>query len=413
MWRAWRPEDNVPPPTVPLRSTTFQPPPAEHTPVAIVRPKSPRAPVASTSTSSSVGAASSQRKEPVDPSNIWDDDTDEDWEGIGGGGPPPKAPAPAADLRNSKAKATVMITEQQAQTTTATTTTTTTSKRCRNSSSDKFEFYLVNSNARMITIEDIGARRIASEQVSSPPPPPQQRQYHQHQQSGKSAPPPPSSKRPEAAFPSVNDSPFMYPRFLAKPSSDHYHQYQDFDMYEQQTTTTTTHKNNNNNNNNSTGGGGGKGHYVHPDDILYPHQKRPYFSPFMSPEDMELGIAEGKLHRGVIRINRRNRYDAYVTTEQLDSDIYIGGEKDRNRALEGDVVAVRLLNVDDVWKKRKERSQRQFARRDASVENIGNEDEEEELDYELSDEEDQDYKPKYAGQIVGIIDKPTERLCAG
>ena len=39
-------------------------------------------------------------------------------------------------------------------------------------------------------------------------------------------------------------------------------------------------------------------------------------------------------------MNKKNRSDAYVATDLLEADIFICGSKDRNRALEGDLVAV-------------------------------------------------------------------------
>jgi protein SSD1 len=45
-------------------------------------------------------------------------------------------------------------------------------------------------------------------------------------------------------------------------------------------------------------------------------------------------------------------------TEVLDADIYICGSKDRNRALEGDIVAVELLDVDEVWGTKKEKEEK-------------------------------------------------------
>lgn len=69
-------------------------------------------------------------------------------------------------------------------------------------------------------------------------------------------------------------------------------------------------------------------------------------------------LAAGKLVVGILRVNKRNRSDAYISTEVLDADIYICGSKDRNRALEGDIVAVELLDVDDVWGTKKEKEEK-------------------------------------------------------
>ena len=54
-------------------------------------------------------------------------------------------------------------------------------------------------------------------------------------------------------------------------------------------------------------------------------------------------------------MNKRNRSDAWVTTEVLDQDIFISGSKDRNRALEGDLVAVELLDPHEVWQTKRDK----------------------------------------------------------
>ena len=65
---------------------------------------------------------------------------------------------------------------------------------------------------------------------------------------------------------------------------------------------------------------------------------------------------------GILRVNKKNRSDAYVTTSDLDADIFICGSKDRNRALEGDLVAIELLDVDEVGARSVKRKRRRSAR---------------------------------------------------
>ena len=68
-----------------------------------------------------------------------------------------------------------------------------------------------------------------------------------------------------------------------------------------------------------------------------------------------------------MRVNKRNRSDAYVATEVLDADIYVCGSKDRNRALEGDIVAVELLDVDEVWGTKKEKEEKKRKKEENSA----------------------------------------------
>ncbi len=60
-------------------------------------------------------------------------------------------------------------------------------------------------------------------------------------------------------------------------------------------------------------------------------------------ESVEQGIAQKTLHQGVLRINPRRRFDAYVTVEGFEHDVYIQGTRLQNRALHGDIVAIELL----------------------------------------------------------------------
>lgn len=83
------------------------------------------------------------------------------------------------------------------------------------------------------------------------------------------------------------------------------------------------------------------------------------FAPYLPQLSLPELIAEGRLVTGILRVNKKNRSDAYVSTDGLlDADIFICGSKDRNRALEGDLVAVELLVVDEVWELKKEKEEK-------------------------------------------------------
>ncbi|KAI6119293.1 SSD1 protein [Pisolithus croceorrhizus] len=89
-------------------------------------------------------------------------------------------------------------------------------------------------------------------------------------------------------------------------------------------------------------------------------QRKSLFAPYLPQASLPPLLAAGKLVR--------NRSDAYVATEVLDADIYICGSKDRNRALEGDIVAV-----------------------------------------EVTDE----VKPQYAGHVVAVVERMPGQLFSG
>ncbi|CAK9441566.1 uncharacterized protein LODBEIA_P54340 [Lodderomyces beijingensis] len=87
--------------------------------------------------------------------------------------------------------------------------------------------------------------------------------------------------------------------------------------------------------------------------------RKSLFAPYLPQSSLPELINEGRLVTGTLRVNKKNRSDAYVSTDGLlDADIFICGSKDRNRALEGDLVAVELLIVDEVWESKKEKEEK-------------------------------------------------------
>lgn len=87
--------------------------------------------------------------------------------------------------------------------------------------------------------------------------------------------------------------------------------------------------------------------------------RKSLFAPYLPQSSLPELINDGRLVTGVLRVNKKNRSDAYVSTDGLlDADIFICGSKDRNRALEGDLVAVELLVVDEVWESKKEKEEK-------------------------------------------------------
>lgn len=125
----------------------------------------------------------------------------------------------------------------------------------------------------------------------------------------------------------------------------------------------------------------------------------------------------------------KNRDDAYVTVDEFADDIYIGGANARNRSLQGDLVAVRLLdNVEEIWNIKKERdakrkTERKFQRlkekgeteilsEDSSSKEESGEGNEENI-AENDDEEQESFIPKYAGEVVGIILRPPDVTYSG
>ncbi|KAK5947036.1 Translational repressor [Knufia obscura] len=87
-------------------------------------------------------------------------------------------------------------------------------------------------------------------------------------------------------------------------------------------------------------------------------QRKTLFTPYLPQATLPALLNDGQLVAGTLRVNKKNRSDAYVTTNDLDADIFICGSKDRNRALEGDLVAIELLDVDEVWGQKREKEEK-------------------------------------------------------
>ncbi|KAI9343075.1 hypothetical protein DFJ73DRAFT_842129 [Zopfochytrium polystomum] len=141
---------------------------------------------------------------------------------------------------------------------------------------------------------------------------------------------------------------------------------------------------------------------------------RPLYEEYLTLDQVEKGLLNKSLFKGVIRINKRVFYDAYVTAEGMDDDIYIPGKIRRNRALEGDTVVVQILtgeelgneqerDLDRVNQKRKENEQRQsqVAFEDAEVVP------------DVDNFEDDKTSARVFGKVVYILDSPEERMFIG
>lgn len=90
--------------------------------------------------------------------------------------------------------------------------------------------------------------------------------------------------------------------------------------------------------------------------------RKSLFVPYLPQSAIPEMLSDGLLVTGTLRVNHKNRSYAYVSTDLLDADVLIDGSKDRNRALEGDLVAVELLDVDDVWEQKMEKEERKRRR---------------------------------------------------
>lgn len=142
--------------------------------------------------------------------------------------------------------------------------------------------------------------------------------------------------------------------------------------------------------------------YCHPNDVTH-GKSRLRYEAYIDPKICQEKIEQGKHFKGLIRINKRNRTDAYVTCENLDADVFINGQRDRNRALDGDTVVVELLDLETVWAKKKESMiQKREQRHSSAAERPPQE-----------EGEDDKAKPKYVGKVVSIVSTNKNNTCSG
>ncbi|CAO3575036.1 unnamed protein product [Mortierella alpina] len=132
--------------------------------------------------------------------------------------------------------------------------------------------------------------------------------------------------------------------------------------------------------------------------------RRPLFMAHLTYSDFHslLTKQKHKYVQGVLRINKRNRSDAYVTVDTLpEGDVYICGSKDRNRALEGDVVGIELIDFEDMPQQKLEGGkEKKKNKRAEDVDEAG------EADVE-------DIKPKYCGRVVSIVERSLVQMFSG
>ncbi len=83
----------------------------------------------------------------------------------------------------------------------------------------------------------------------------------------------------------------------------------------------------------------------------------------MPHDQVAEGIKQGTLYMGLFRVNKSDRIDAYVSCDNRTQDIKIRGFRNQNRALEGDLVAIALLEGDELAKEEEKMNQSEQRRR--------------------------------------------------
>ncbi|XP_061308243.1 DIS3-like exonuclease 2 isoform X2 [Pezoporus flaviventris] len=78
-------------------------------------------------------------------------------------------------------------------------------------------------------------------------------------------------------------------------------------------------------------------------------RKKSVFEAYMSKEDVSAGLKRGELIQGPLRINPKKYHEAFIPSPDGTRDIFIDGVVARNRALNSDIVVVKLLPKEQ-WK---------------------------------------------------------------
>uniref|UniRef100_A0A8C8VJQ0 DIS3-like exonuclease 2 n=1 Tax=Pelusios castaneus TaxID=367368 RepID=A0A8C8VJQ0_9SAUR len=78
-------------------------------------------------------------------------------------------------------------------------------------------------------------------------------------------------------------------------------------------------------------------------------RKKNVFEAYMPKEDVAAGLKRGEFIQGTLRINPKKYHEAFIPSPDGIRDIFIDGVVARNRALNGDIVVVKLLPKEQ-WK---------------------------------------------------------------
>lgn len=138
-------------------------------------------------------------------------------------------------------------------------------------------------------------------------------------------------------------------------------------------------------------------------------------------EEASTEIRAHTLFSGILRVDLKDSSEANVECEDLEgASIYIFGSRNRNRAFDGDEVAVRLVPVDEMMEEKILKRQRHTRRLSLnSVDTSSNVvcnpglSSIPENDTNFLDMDNNKSKPKYCGRVVSILERPKKMLFSG
>ncbi|ORY96315.1 hypothetical protein BCR43DRAFT_491479 [Syncephalastrum racemosum] len=142
----------------------------------------------------------------------------------------------------------------------------------------------------------------------------------------------------------------------------------------------------------------------------YPGMRRQLYPTHLPLADVSHQLKIRALFSGTLHVDRQDSSDAHVMCDTLGANIYIYGSRNRNRALDGDVVAVELVDVGTMLA---EKATKKQARRRSSLAippptsiSLSSIPEHSMLD-------DSDRRPAFCGRVVCIMERPRRLFFSG
>lgn len=148
-------------------------------------------------------------------------------------------------------------------------------------------------------------------------------------------------------------------------------------------------------------------------------ERRPLYPAHLPVCEASAAVRAHTLFSGILRVDVQDSSEANVECEELDGHIYIFGSRNRNRALDGDEVAVELVDVDEMLNEKQSKRQARHTRRMSSMSlGVGSPSSHHlssipESDSPFEDFENNKPRPKYCGRVVSILERPKNMLFSG
>ncbi|XP_004290840.1 PREDICTED: DIS3-like exonuclease 2 [Fragaria vesca subsp. vesca] len=76
--------------------------------------------------------------------------------------------------------------------------------------------------------------------------------------------------------------------------------------------------------------------------LLNGYSQGKYFPPHWSMEDVNAALEKGDVFKALFRVNAHNRMEGYCKIDEVPTDVLIGRLTEQNRAVEGDIVAIKI-----------------------------------------------------------------------